>query len=127
MSGGSTKAMRAVRMAKPKSFAQIREAPPSAVKSEQAPIIAQQEIGNQGLLRQQQNPQTMFSEQIKPESVAQMAADIETVVGLLREQILDAGEEQRIVDIVRQWRDADRRLGPRAGSVAASGAGTSRL
>lgn len=116
MSGGSTKAMRAVRMAKPKSFAQIREAPPSAVKSEQAPIIAQQEIGNQGLLRQQQNPQTMFSEQIKPESVAQMAADIETVVGLLREQILDAGEEQRIVDIVRQWRDADRRLGPGSGT-----------
>lgn len=116
MSGGSSQPVRTVRMARPKSYAQISEAPPVALKNEPGPAIAQPALGNQGLLQQQQRSQAKFSVQIKPEAVAQMAADIETVVGLLREQILDAGEEQRIVDIVRQWRDADRRLGPGIGT-----------
>ena len=115
MSGGSPQPARMVRMARPKSYAQISEATPAALKSEQVQVIAQPALGNQGQL-QQQRIHAKSSVQIRPEAVVKMAADMETVVGLLREQILDAGEEQRIVDIVRQWRDTDRRLGPGSGT-----------
>jgi hypothetical protein len=44
---------------------------------------------------------------ISPETESAMRADVERIVALLREQVMDASEEQQALDMVKRWARAD--------------------
>jgi len=53
---------------------------------------------------------------VSPEAAARIAADIDRIANLLRQQIVWDRDEAAVVAIVRHWSDADERLGPEAGT-----------